>query len=325
MTMPVCVIAVSVLSACGGGGGPVERDVVVPTTVVDDTPDELVKPPTTTVLPTEDEPVLTPLDPGDDTPTSSAPVAVSAAQALDDLGTVAPVEIDLTDPVLLATLAAIAHNETPISSAVLVTDPATGERSVLTRDGLYARIDGSLHLADLAADVNNDVLGDYENAASFTQSDAIGIVGLATPVADLRTTGDASYEGGASGFVITGANGVDLIKGRSVVDVAFSVDSVTVTLDDFEGVSQITGFVVDSPVTEMILRNASIADGGFSGGTLTLRDANGMVDITGADTTTLAQGQFFGLNSDGETPDEAGGVILSQGDTGIVFGTFIAD
>lgn len=304
--IPAAVLSLTILSACGGGSGPVAVNVPIP-------------------VPTEP----TPVDPADvdlpdDLATSTPPIENEIAPSLDGVGTVAPVEIDPSDPVLLATLAAIEANQTVISSAALVTN-TDGSRSVLTREGLYERIDGSLSLADVAAYLNNDVLGDYDNASAFHQADAVGIVGLATPLADLRTTGDARFEGGASGFVITGTNGVNLTKGRSVVDVAFGVNRVTVTLDEFEGVSQISGLVVDSPVTEIKLRNAVIADGAFSGGTLSLRDSDGTVDITGSDTTTVAQGQFFGLDADGSTPDEVGGLILSEGTNGIVYGTFIAD
>lgn len=316
------VISLVALSACGGAGGPAAVDVVVPqTTEVQTT----IDPETGEIIRLEQEEVdeQTVRTRGG-LSTSPPPIIDDVAPSLGDVGTVAPVEVDPTDPVLLATLAAIEANQTTIASAALVTN-ADGSRSVLTRDGLYERIDGSLSLADVAAYLNNDVLGDYDHASAFSQADAVGIVGLATPIADLRTTGDARYEGGASGFVITGTNGVDLIKGRSVVDVAFGVDRVTVTLDNFEGVSQISGLVVDSPVTEIELRNAVIADGGFTGGTLSLRDADGSVNITGSNTTTTAQGQFFGLNADGSTPDEVGGLILSEGTSGIVYGTFIAD
>jgi hypothetical protein len=301
--MPLFAALFAALSACGGSG-PIAVDVDVPT------------PDTTTEADTGD----TTSDPS----ISAPPIIDEVAPSLDELGDVEPDEIDPNDPVLLATLAAIDADETVISAAALVTN-ADGSRSVLTRDGLYARLDGSLTLSELATDLNNDVLGDYDNAASFSQADAVGIVGLATPIANMPVIGDASYEGGASGFVITGTNGIDLINGRSVVDVVFNVDHVTVTLNDFEGVSQISGLIVDSPVTEIQLSNAIIADGGFSGGTLTLFDDNGSVDITGSDTTTVAQGQFFGLDADGTAPDEVGGVILSEGEGGIVFGTFIAD
>jgi hypothetical protein len=324
LTMAVALVTLMALSSCGGSSGPTAKNVAVPTPVSDTT----VTPesdPGIVRLPTEDVPEPTDVSTSGGISTTAPPIADGTAPSIDELGAVAPVEVDPSDPILLATLAAFERNETVISSAALVTDPVTGDRMVLTRDGLYARIDGSLSIADLAAYVNNDVLGDYENAATFSQSDAVGIVGLATPLTDLRTNGDASFEGGASGFVITAKNGIDLIKGRSVVDVVFGVNSVSVTLDQFEGVSQITGLVVDSPITEMILNNATIANGGFSGGTLVLRDDSGSVDLTGAGTKTLSQGQFFGLDADGTTPDEVGGIVLSEGASGIVFGTFIAD
>ena len=319
-THSMSVAALMALTACGGSTGPVAQEVVVPTET--ETEIEVVDPTTDR---TDDE-EIDPVDPlDDDLGSSPPPVVDDTAPSLEDFGSVPPEEVEASDPVLLATLAAFSADTTAISAAVLVTDPTSGERSILSRDGLYARIDGTLSLADGAAALNNDVLGDYDNAASFSQSDAVGIVGLATPTADIRSTGDATYNGGASGFVIAGTTGVDLIKGQSLVEVAFGVDRVTVTLDDFEGVSQVSGFVVDSPITEMVLRNAVIADGGFTGGTLNLRNADGSIDITGTDTTTLSQGKFFGLEADGETPNEVGGVILSEGDSGIVFGTFIAD
>lgn len=296
------IMALCMLAACGGGGGssadgPAIAPVTPPQTT-DDTPA------------TQDDP-----DPVDapDNPMSPQPVSDPT------------LPLDPVDPVLLATLTDIDATETILSAAALVTNADTGDRSVLTRDGLYARIDGTLSLADLTATLTDDVAGDFDNAASFSQSDAVGIVGLATPQDVLRTVGDAQFVGAAAGFVIEGAGGVDLINGTSTVDVVFGTGTVNVTLDDFDAVSQVTGLTIDSPITEMTLLNATIADTGFSGGAFSVRDADGAVDLTGTNTVTQSQGQFFGLDPDGETPDEVGGVILSEGDTGIVYGTFIAD
>lgn len=290
------ILALVVLAACGGGSGstadgPMTAPVTPPQTA-DDTP----------AMQSDTDPVDMPNDP--------APT---------------PPVVDVTAPDLRATLADLDTNEVVISAAVLVTDPDTGDRSVLTRDGLYARIDATLSLANANVTLTDDVMGTFENAASFSQSDAVGIVGLATPLADLRTVGDAQFVGGAAGFVIDGADGADLINGTSTVDVIFSTGTVNVTLDDFDAVSQTTGVAVDSPITEMTLMNASISGTGFSGGSFVVRDADGMIDLTGANTVTISQGQFFGLDPDGETPDEVGGVILSEGDSGIVYGTFVAD
>ncbi|MBB5721390.1 hypothetical protein FHS72_000997 [Loktanella ponticola] len=298
MLLPKSLILMSsliVLSACGGAG-PVSVDV-----------------PKTSVPPTDNN-----------LSTSEPPNETVNPNPLDDIGTVLPDGIDTSDPELLATLAAFTANETQLSAVALVTD-AAGNRSTQIRNGLYTRTDGVLSLAGLAATVSNDVRGDYDHAASFyhDQNGTVGVVGLATPTTAMPTNGNARYEGGASGFVITGTNGVDLINGSSVVDVAFATGRVTVTLDDFEGVNQLSGNVVASPVSEMVLSNAMIAGGGFSGGTLALRNDSGAVDITGSDGTTVAQGQFFGV--DGTAPDEVGGVIFSTGTSGKVYGTFIAD
>jgi len=290
----ILTVPLVALTACGGGTGPVAVEEVR-------APD------------------------GGGTVVDAKPISDTGnQQPLADTGTSRPEVGVQSDPALLATLAAVNAATTSITATSIVTD-SNGNRRAQTRDGVYTRTGEAVTIAGLAASVTNDVLGDYDNAASFFQDDGtVGVVGIATPTASMPTSGNARYAGGASGFVITGTNGVDLTDGRSVVDVAFG-GGVTVTLDDFVGVSQLSGNVVASPVSEMILTNAVIADGGFSGGTLSLRDENGAVDITGSDSTTVAQGQFFGVNADGVTPDEVGGVLFSEGRDGTVYGTFIAD
>lgn len=301
------VIGMMLLSACGGASGPVLREVPPP-----DDREIRPEPPEAVIVPSDDDQSGTP--PADDT---------TPGKELDDLGRDLPDSNSASNLSVLTTLGGLDAKETPLDAVVLLTDE-NGKRVIVKRDGVYLSSGKTLRVADLPAALNNDVAGDYAHAGTFDQAQTVGILGLATPEDALRTTGSATYKGGASGFVITGSNGVDLVNGRSRVDVRFN-GNVTVTLDDFDGVSQITGFVVDSPLTEIKLRDAVIADTGFSGGTVTLRTTDGVTDVTGANTTTQARGQFFGLEADGRTPDEVGGMIYTVGDDAIVYGTFIAD
>ena len=155
---------------------------------------------------------------------------------------------------------------------------------------------------------------------------ARGIIGIATADADMPLLGDATYEGGAAGFVITPAAGFDLTNGDSLVTVAFESGTVTAELANFTDVSQVSGNLLSAPISQIIWRDAEISGSGFAGGGLeTLNGFGEAVDITGTNTNISAQGQFFGLDVENLNPAEVGGLIFAKGDGGIVFGSFIAD
>jgi hypothetical protein len=68
-----------------------------------------------------------------------------------------------------------------------------------------------------------------------------------------------------------------------------------------------------------------ISGNGFEGGTVQTMNGGTVVNITGSGTSSSAQGSFFGYDANASAPDEVGGVILQQGNGGVVAGAFIAD
>jgi hypothetical protein len=100
----------------------------------------------------------------------------------------------------------------------------------------------------------------------------------------------------------------------------------------FIATDQATGSAATAPIDMISASGMTIAGNSFSGGTITTTNGGAAVNITGANTTMAAQGAFFGYNSNQTAPsgtiaapDEVGGLVLLQGDDGIVAGGFIAD
>jgi len=98
---------------------------------------------------------------------------------------------------------------------------------------------------------------------------------------------------------------------------------VDATLSDFTSISQVGGKLVDAPFDAIVLEGATIDGTGFSGGALRTTGGTSFAGIVGANATTLSEGQFFG--QDGDAPTEVGGLIYSVGDSGQIYGSYIAD
>lgn len=287
----VSIVCLTSLAACSGGGpGPVQQ-VIERNEVSDPIPPQLA-------------------------PDNPDPAG--------NFGTEPPDEVAVEASSLRETLAAVGDVDTPLRGIIIVGD--TDTRTIVRRDGVYSAADATLSLADLDVTLSKDIPGAFLVSSGLFQAGGAGIVGIATPDADMPLAGNATYSGGAAGFVITPASGFDLTNGKSLVTIAFDTGFVTATLSDFTSISQVSGNLLTAPVSEIILRNAQINASGFSGGALETRDGFGdLVDLTGSNTGLQAEGQFFGINAATGLPTEVGGLVLANGDNGIVFGSFIAD
>lgn len=216
-------------------------------------------------------------------------------------------------------------------------------------DGTYSLTDadgfaGGNTLTDGSSTIAVDTstyAGTYEFVAAYEQSytvdgvtfDSTGFGGIITAAQDIPATGTATYVGGASGTLITATQGFDLNAGTSQVTANFgSGNGVDVTLTDFTSIDQTNGNATAAPIDTIAVNGMTITGNGFSGGTITTKLDGDTISVTGANTTSAAQGAFYGYSTeqvaaDGtiSSPDEVGGLILVQGDDGILTSSFIAD
>ena len=86
----------------------------------------------------------------------------------------------------------------------------------------------------------------------------------------------------------------------------------------FTATERATGNAATAPVDTISATGMTIAGNRFSGGTVTTTNGGAAVNVTGANTTTTAQGAFFGYDAAASAPDEVGGLFLHQGDDGTV-------
>lgn len=258
-------------------------------------------------------------------PTPSYETLDSTADATSTLGGVA-LRSTNTDFDLVATTGSLTHDtgETTLSD---------GSGSLTDPDGLDAN--GQLTDGGSTVTVDDGQLftGSYEYVRAYQQSyssggtnfDATGIDGIVTDAGDVPTSGTATYSGEAIGVVIAGNEGYDLENGSSTVTADFGAGTVDATMTGFTARDHATGNTATAPIDTIAATGMTIAGNGFSGGTVTTTNSGTAVNVTGANTTTAAQGAFFGYDAAASAPDEVGGMVLQQGDDGIVAGAFIAD
>lgn len=188
---------------------------------------------------------------------------------------------------------------------------------------------------------NTSILsGTYEYVTIYDQTytsggdtyDSIGIGGVITSASDVPTAGSATYTGDAAGLVVTATQGFDLENGTSTVTADFAAGTVNTTMSGFAATDQVTGNAATAPIDTISVTGMTITGNGFSGGTVATTNGGAAINVTGANTTTAAQGAFFGYNGTQTAPsgtiaapDEVGGIILMEGDGGIVISNFIAD
>ena len=187
--------------------------------------------------------------------------------------------------------------------------------------------------ASLTSDGKQGFSGTYDYVRPYSQTyssggvsyTSQGVYGVVTSSNDIPTGGSAQYTGEATGVLVTGAAGYDLNNGRATVTVDFNAGQVDVVLDNFSASDQSTGLAATAPVDSITISGMTISGNEFNGGTV-ITNANGStVDITGTNTTSDANGYFYGYDSSTSAPDEVAGSYLTQGDSGRLLGTFIGD
>lgn len=177
-----------------------------------------------------------------------------------------------------------------------------------------------------------DFSGDYQFAAPYFQTykddtisyDVNGIIGIATKTSDIPTSNSAIYNGEAQAIIITPTSGFDLKSGKSEIVANFATAKVTATLNGFTSTDQTTGLPDFAPIDEIKITDMSISGNQFSSGTISTTLDGKAVNLIGTNSTSTAQGSFFGYNNTDKTPGEVGGHILSYGDAGIISGSYMA-
>lgn len=151
-----------------------------------------------------------------------------------------------------------------------------------------------------------------------------GVFGDISPadiMASSQVFGTATFNGEAA---ITSQNNVaGAVRHRSsdtVVTANFATGNVDVAMSS---ITPIAGAA--ATIDHVQITNATIAESGFSGGTATvsLGGVNALPAITSGGDVTSIDGHFFGTS--GQLPDEVGGVLLVEGNTGSVSAVFVAD
>lgn len=252
------------------------------------------------------------------------------------------------------TLDSTSESTSSLGGVALRTDGATGALDVTQTSGTIRHNtsavtlnDGTYSFTDTDGPDSNGVLTDgsstvidgsqaytrtYEYVTVYEQTyvsggvtyDANGVIGIVTRPADIPTAGSATYTGEASGQIVTSTEGFDLTNGTSTVAANFRTGRVNVTMTGFTATNLATGNAQAAPIDTITATGMQVSGNRFSGGTVTTTMSGAPVNLTGANTTSAAQGAFFGYDAAISAPSEVGGIILMQGDDGIVAGGFIA-
>ncbi len=178
--------------------------------------------------------------------------------------------------------------------------------------------------------------GTYEYVAVYDHSyvdngtayDTVGVLGVATRAADMPTAGgtaQATYTGDAAALVVTGSDQYEMTGGVSNVSANFGSGTVDVTMNGFGATRHTGAGSAVAPIDTISVTGMTIAGNEFSGGTVTTSNGGAGVAITGAGTTSAAQGNFYGYDAAIAAPDEVGGAVLQRGSSGLVYGGFVAD
>ncbi|WP_322890618.1 MULTISPECIES: hypothetical protein [unclassified Yoonia] len=224
----------------------------------------------------------------------------------------------------------------------IVTMSGTKDRSsraTLVSDGIYDLVDqdgfdSAARITDGLSSISLRMShANYTAVRNFNQTyavdgvtfDSTGVLGIVTRPTDIPTEGLATYRGEAEVIIVTAYVGVSL-QGQSKIVASFAdFGNVNVTMNSFAAIDMMTGTRTSAPVDTITISNMVISNNRFSGGTVATSQNGTSVFLTGANTTTVSEGVFFGFDPALSGPDEVGGMILMQGDSGIVMGSFLAD
>ena len=165
---------------------------------------------------------------------------------------------------------------------------------------------------------------DYKFSGGFSLSDANGsgpmIVGVLTKPESIPMNGTATFSG--DGFIegsILGGDGTPIMSpGISTITANFGAGAkVSATLDGLETPS----------FDRIIISNMTISNDGtsFEGGNLSIFNGDKVVtaDVMGSNQLFENQGNFFGGNTAGTEPAEAGGVFVMSGSDANIFGGYL--
>lgn len=173
----------------------------------------------------------------------------------------------------------------------------------------------------------------FVSLAAFDQSYSVGdvgynstgIIGIITEPSDVRTKDSVMYSGQAEALIVTSSQGFAL-HGKSTVEAEFSgIGKVHVTLDGFTATDLTTGTTTLAPIDTISVTDMTISENRFSEGFITTSSGGATLSVTGANTSAVAEGMFFGYDSNIYAPDEVGGMILIEGEDGIIVGRFVAE
>lgn len=173
----------------------------------------------------------------------------------------------------------------------------------------------------------------FVSLAVFDQSYSVGdvgynstgIIGIITEPSDVPTSGLAMYSGQAEALIVTSSQGYAL-QGKSTVEAEFSASGkVQVTLDGFTATDLTTGTMTLAPIDTISVTDMVISENRFSEGFITTSSGGAPLSVTGANTSAVAEGAFFGYDANIGAPDEVGGMVLIEGEDGIIVSSFVAD
>lgn len=216
-------------------------------------------------------------------------------------------------------------------------DQNTGETTVT--DGTYILkdndgFDNSGNLTDGQSNLSTQAMpNNYAYSTAFDQSYSVddvsysstGIVGISTTPSVMPTSGSVLYSGQSEALIVTASQGFSL-QGKSTVEANFSgIGSVDVRLNGFTATDMATGKTTSAPIDEIAVTGMTITENRFSEGFIITRNDGAIVSVTGANTSAVAEGMLFGYDSTISAPDEVGGMILIEGEDGIIVGSFLAD
>ncbi len=180
---------------------------------------------------------------------------------------------------------------------------------------------GQIDLIELDGDYDYTILYSQNFSENNLNYDATGVGGIVTKSSDMPSTGTLSFTGDSLA-ILTTANANYEMTGQSAIIVDLGNARVSARMDSF---SNINGSNDPAPIDRITIDDMMISGNSFSGGTLSTTYGGSAVDVTGANTQTESLGYFFGYDTATNAPDEMGGTFLSQGDSGILAGGFVAD
>lgn len=263
-------------------------------------------------------------------PPVAAPVALSGtALQLQNAGApYSPTPVGSTAMASLSGSFTESSNETAIfDGTYLLVDPSGFDiNGVLTDGTVYAvALDGA-ESGLFTRTYNYVVPIAYSYSDGVNSTSVLGNVGVALTAADIPVAGTAQYVGDAFARVesANGTTGFLLSGGISIVDVNFAAGTVDVTMGLFTAVDQYAPNTV-TPVDTISGTGMAIVGASFTGGTWATYKDGALVNFTGPATTVSAGGDFYGYDPLIAAPDEVGGVILMDGNSGLVYGIFTAD